>query len=939
MFNRDSAYVLQDDVHFPSLTVEETIRYSAWTRMPEGTSEDERERRVEFLVDMMELGHVKHSRVGDAMSKGISGGQAKRLSIAVEIVSLPNLIFLDEPTSGLDSAIALEVMTAVRKLANDNRTCITTIHQPSPEVFDLFDRVILLSNGKLLYSGSSKFVTAYFSNIGYSFSPDMNPAEFIIDICSGLRNPDGQEYPLLPNELEKRFKDDSSIEKEPSSTLDLDFPLEMSFDHRHATRSSTQLKMLFHRGWTMIKRDPADIRIGVVKNIIVGTMTGVIFFGQADVPEPFYVDGILTAEASSMCSLLFFTMMYCLMSNLQAVPSLCSRDLVYRRELASYSYSPAPYWLSSMCTYVPIILLTHTVYVTMIYTLCGFPADTGYFFYYYFLLFVTNLTAYCFTVFLAAATGSAQMALAVFSPLFFFLAMFGGFTIAVNNVPKPWIWAPIISFARWSFEGLMVNEFGGYNTEDGDRVLKDFDFDNYDKNNSFWIILINMCLFAIMSYVAMRPEKSKLIRKDNINTPSAASHTDSGIDMEVPLMPSPANDKSASVDMTHELAYPERNILDTEWFRTSSITGGETVKSKGCRLVFRNLKYEVQSQQNKKLNLQLLKGVSGRAQPGEMTALMGASGAGKTTLLDVLAGRKTTGEISGDILFNGSPRTMDVVRSSAYVMQDNVHIGCLTVRQTLRFAANLRMPEKQNHKNSKEYRIDEILGMLGLKEVADSFVGNVRIRGISGGQLKRLSIGVEIINLPDLIFLDEPTTGLDSAIAYEVMSAVRNIANQNRTIVSTIHQPSTLTFGLFDKLLLLGEGRVVYFGPSKEAVNYFYTSPYKFNFVQGSNPADYVISVAGSFTPASTGKTVSAQDLATYYLSSDYCRLFNENIDVMMAMDLATVSNVEYVSNIKKSYQYSEYVTSTYFQVKTLFHRVALKTAKEPKLTIAAIMR
>ena len=183
-FNRDTAYVLQDDVHIPVLTVEETLRYAGWTRMQEGTTSAQIEARVRELLEIMGLDHVKDSIVGDANTKGISGGQLKRLSIAVEIVSLPNLIFLDEPTSGLDSSISLEVMTAVRKLADQNRTCISTIHQPSPEVFALFDRVVLVSAGRLIYAGPANEAVSYFtrSELGYIYDPEQNPAEFIIEV-------------------------------------------------------------------------------------------------------------------------------------------------------------------------------------------------------------------------------------------------------------------------------------------------------------------------------------------------------------------------------------------------------------------------------------------------------------------------------------------------------------------------------------------------------------------------------------------------------------------------------------------------------------------------------------------------------------------------------------------------------------------------------------
>jgi ABC-type multidrug transport system ATPase subunit len=203
---------------------------------------------------------------------------------------------------------------------------------------------------------------------------------------------------------------------------------------------------------------------------------------------------------------------------------------------------------------------------------------------------------------------------------------------------------------------------------------------------------------------------------------------------------------------------------------------------------------------------------------------MGASGAGKSTLLDILANRKTTGNIEGEIYFNGklqlpTQKTMRI--NTAYVMQDNIHIGTLTVGETLMYAAQLRLSEKTSIKKKQE-RVNKIATVLGLNSLLDSKVGDVNIRGISGGQLKRLSIAVEIVHLPDLIFLDEPTTGLDSSLAYEVIAAVRNLANQNRTIISTIHQPSAQTFELFDKLLLLAAGFFYYY-------YYYYYYTY-FNF-------------------------------------------------------------------------------------------------------------
>mmetsp|Transcript_1087 Transcript_1087/g.1754 ORF Transcript_1087/g.1754 Transcript_1087/m.1754 type:complete len:1273 (+) Transcript_1087:64-3882(+) len=930
-FNRDSAYVLQDDIHIATLTVEETIRYAAWTRMQEGTTIDQREQRVKFLLDMMGISHVKDSIVGDAMHKGISGGQLKRLSIAVEIVALPNLIFLDEPTSGLDSAIALEVMSSVRNLANQNRTCVSTIHQPSPEVFALFDKTVLLSNGRLLYAGAADEAVTYFTRpaLGYKYDPDQNPAEFIIDVCGGLVNPEGHDFPRLPEELVDLFEQSEYCQK-PAERLST-APEPLIYTRRHATTKLTQFKMLMHRGWMSLIRDKADTRAGVAKNLIVGVLIGIVFWKQADIDEPFYDEetGLPTTDNTNMTSLLFFVMMYCLMANLQAIPALCTKDLIYRRDLASFGYSASPYWLASCLSHIPMVVLTHTIFIVMVYTTTGFPSDGGYFFYFYFLLLLTNFVSYYFALYLAAATGSAQLAFAIFPVTFLFFSMFAGYTIPVEDVPAGWIWAPYVSYARWVYEGLMVNEFEQY--DDGDQVLEEFYFDDFNKGDAIWITIMFMFGMMIAAYFALRPAASKLVRFEDLPPEARTKKPKKKLGGGAGLKEKLIVEDEKPVD-PYAVAFPTRSTYDVAWYRSNT---GEVQQSRGCRLVFRNLTYTVVNKQNPKIRTQLLKGVSGRAHPGEMCALMGASGAGKSTLLDVLAYRKTTGEIGGDILFNGAEVTTAIMRSSAYVMQDNVHIGVLTVRQTLTYAARLRMDEKKFDTKKRNARVNKIMDMLGLTEHAGTIVGNEYIRGISGGQMKRLSIGVEIINLPDLIFLDEPTTGLDSSIAYEVMAAVRNLANQNRTIICTIHQPSPITYFLFDKLLLLAEGRVIYFGPARDVVNYFTTSPYQFPYVRGTNPADFVISVGGSFTAAGNGKYITGAELASYYAGGELCRVFMENIDTMIAMDIAAVGD----AGGNQDEEVSEYPTSTQHQLYVLMERVFIKTIKQPRTTVATFMR
>ena len=308
----------------------------------------------------------------------------------------------------------------------------------------------------------------------------------------------------------------------------------------------------------------------------------------------------------------------------------------------------------------------------------------------------------------------------------------------------------------------------------------------------------------------------------------------------------------------------------------------------------------------------------------------GASGAGKSTLLDVLAQRKTTGTISGQILYNYSP----ALTSSAYVMQDNVHIASLTVKESLWYAAQLRLPEQWSTVE-KEERVQHILQVLGLTAVANTIVGNEYKRGISGGQAKRLSIGVEIINLPDLMFLDEPTTGLDSTISLEVMAAVRNLANQNRTVICTIHSPSPPTFALFDSLLLLAKGRTIYFGPVDEAVPYFTQSPFEFHFKPNSNPADFVVAVAGSFLQGKGDRHVSGDELADYYSSSKGI----ENEQRIREMSSLKMNGKEDVGVELERVRHHSCSTSIYHQIKTLTQRAVIKTLRDRRATVVTFAR
>uniref|UniRef100_A0A9J7ZR47 ABC transporter domain-containing protein n=2 Tax=Cyprinus carpio TaxID=7962 RepID=A0A9J7ZR47_CYPCA len=239
---------------------------------------------------------------------------------------------------------------------------------------------------------------------------------------------------------------------------------------------------------------------------------------------------------------------------------------------------------------------------------------------------------------------------------------------------------------------------------------------------------------------------------------------------------------------------------------------------------------------------------SGIMNPG-MNAIMGPTGSGKTSLLDVIAGRKDPkGLKSGQVLVDNTTVTSDLRLCSAYVVQNDVLMGTLTVRENLAFSANLRLSRKEYSSADKKMRVDSVIQELGLKDCADTKIGTMFLRGISGGEKKRCSIGMELITSPSLMFLDEPTTGLDANTANSIMELLQKLSKKGKTVIFSIHQPRYSIFSQFDHLTLMNKGEIIYAGAANKAITYFEDLGYKcepFN-----NPADFFLDVTnGTILP------------------------------------------------------------------------------------------
>ncbi|CAN0876567.1 ABC transporter G family member 21 [Linum grandiflorum] len=246
----------------------------------------------------------------------------------------------------------------------------------------------------------------------------------------------------------------------------------------------------------------------------------------------------------------------------------------------------------------------------------------------------------------------------------------------------------------------------------------------------------------------------------------------------------------------------------------------------------------------------ILNGVTGMVQPGELLAMLGPSGSGKTTLLTALAGR-LPGKITGTITYNSSPFSTSIKRRIGFVTQDDVLYPHLTVIETLTYAALLRLP-KTLSREEKSGQAEAVLEELGLDRCRETIVGGgsggSTIRGVSGGERKRVSIGQEMLVNPSLLLLDEPTSGLDSTTAQRIMSILRAMARGGRTVVTTIHQPSSRLYTMFDKVVVLSDGYPIYSGRADRVMEYFGSvgcGP-NMSFV---NPADFLLDLANGIIP------------------------------------------------------------------------------------------
>ncbi|XP_073134108.1 ABC transporter G family member 25-like [Henckelia pumila] len=318
------------------------------------------------------------------------------------------------------------------------------------------------------------------------------------------------------------------------------------------------------------------------------------------------------------------------------------------------------------------------------------------------------------------------------------------------------------------------------------------------------------------------------------------------ISKKVTMLPDSASNarESSCSDSTHSQSFPSSFPITLKFADVSyKIKLHESNTKSSIRSMFAAGASATSSDvENPHLERTILNGVTGVAAPGKILAVLGPSGSGKSTLLNALAGRLHHGHgLTGTVLFNNRKLTKDVVKKTGFVTQDDVLYPHLTVRETLVFCSLLRLPSSVP-KEEKLSIAESVMAELGLSKCENTIIGNSFVRGISGGERKRVSIAHEMLIDPSLLILDEPTSGLDATAAFRLVATLGGLAAKGKTVVTSLHQPSSRVYQMFDDLIVLSEGRCIYFGKRSEAMGYFESVGFSPCFPM--NPADFMLDLA-----------------------------------------------------------------------------------------------
>ncbi|KAF1963513.1 ABC transporter-like protein [Byssothecium circinans] len=814
--NIRSAYCIQQDLLLPTLTVRETLSYAAQLRLPPSISRDERTQLVEEVIMELGLKDAANTRIGNHEHRGCSGGEKRRTSIGVQLLSNPSLLWLDEPTTGLDSTSAYQIVKTLQSLARKGRTIIVTIHQPRSEIWSLFDNLILLTKGRPAYTGSAKECLSYFAKLGHEMPAFTNPAEHLIDIVSVDNRSDEAEAVARERvdriiEAWREHSSQTASEKVQQDSASVTKRTERTFKVKQ-TSLVQQTRVLTARTFTVTTRDPMGMFGSLVEAIGMAIITGWIFL---------QLDGSLSGIRSRQGALYTASALQGYLILLYETYRLTIDIQLYDEESRQGVVSIPAFLISRRLARlfiedIPVPL----IFSLIVYFMAGFRKDGDVFLTFFSVILLEQYVAVCFATMCVSISRHFAGASLVANLVYTLQSMACGYFIQSNTIPIYVRWTKWIAYVFYAFGALAANEFtgrfydcpleGGPSNPACKEYTGEFILDSLGFPDDWvWRPILALLGFVIAFYTGA----ALLLKFWSAEIAMARARPSD-------------TDASAGKEKMLERSQDEVRTL--------------TIRLDGYGLDIE--KRSVKTRTTKPI----LKPLTADFQPGTLNVIMGPSGSGKTTLLNSMAGRlrddiTTRYKKYGTMTFNGLVPSEDVVHAicSFVTQDDDALLASLTVRETLRYAAGLRLP-KWMSKEQKVQKAEETLLKMGLKDCADNLIGNDLIKGISGGEKRRVTIAVQILTEPRILLLDEPLSGLDAFTALSIMDVLRGLANEGRTLVVTIHQPRSDLFSHFGNMLLLARGgHPVYAGPASKMLPHFEAQGY--DCPRHVNPADFAL--------------------------------------------------------------------------------------------------
>jgi len=903
---RVAAVAAQRDELEALLTVRETLQFAADSCLAPLPADAPpvaralRERLVDGVIDTLGLRECEHTAVGDDnMVRGISGGQKRRVTLGEALVTGARVLLLDHATHGLDTATAVRLCNFLRAWARaTGGTVVAALQAPPPECVAAFDEVQLLSEGRELYHGPPARLRPYLAAAGLPAPPWADDADFALAVCASpafaaaeyCRGGAGCAGAAVPSREQLAAAWAAEHARAPAEAAPppptADVPAQ--YRSRLAHGAGRAAALLFARQARLTLRNPVLFAGRILEAVVLGLILGSIYWKLDSAPGaafmPFYS---VLASAATGVSFVGFA----------AIPSVFASKRVLSRQLAGGYYDPLPFVTAFVTTTLPATLLGSVVYTSILYWMAGLAPEASRFFFAVLVLFAHELALSALFRFFSLALWREELAQAAAGVLTGLSLNFNGYYVNLATMPNYMVWVSHVSPFSWTVRSLLLNEFGapawagpvdpaappGASPSRGQAYLDAFAI----SQGLAWqwagvVVLVGyFLLFTALSALVVA-------KKSHAEAPGTRRLAEAVFLAAAANARSAASGGGAAALPPHSVA-----VLMQPGGGGASASGGPPTPAAPlpfvpAALTWSGVGYTVAVRDGQRA---LLRDVTGYARPGTLTALMGASGAGKTTLLDVLAQRKTTGKVTGEIRVNGEPvNTATFSRLAGFAQQVDLHAEEQTVREAVAFSAALRLPAVVTAAQRAAH-VAEVLTLLELAPLAARRTG-----GLAPGEAKRLTIALELAANPAILFLDEPTTGLDARQAAQVVAVLRRVADTGRTVVATIHQPSADVFFSFDALLALMSGGVTaYLGPlgaqARDMTAWLIVAlPDAPPLEEGVNPATWLLRIIATPVADGAAKGDAPPSAATAYAGS---ALERDN-----AAALAALASVEKVAAV-----------------------------------------